>query len=66
MTNEVLQKTASDEQNVSSSNGLEPSIRFPKFNENYKTINLSEYLFENKDRNKSEIYTKQEVLSVSG
>ena len=50
----------------SSFNGLEPSIRFPKFNENYKTINLSEYLFENKDRNKSEIYTKQEVLSVSG
>lgn len=66
MTNEVLQKTASDEQNVSSSNGLEPKIRFPEFNENYKTINLSEYLFENKDRNKSEIYSKQDVLSVSG
>ena len=66
MTNEVLQKTTSDEQNVSSFNDLKPSIRFPEFNENYKTINLSEYLFENKDRNKSEIYTKQEVLSVSG
>ena len=66
MTNEVLQKTASDEQNVSSSNGLEPKIRFPEFKGNYKTINLSEYLFENKDRNKSEIYSKQDVLSVSG
>ena len=31
MTNEVLQKTASDEQNVSSSNGLEPRLRFPSF-----------------------------------
>ena len=34
MTNEVLQKTASDEQNVSSSNGLEPSHRFTGFYEN--------------------------------
>lgn len=50
----------------SSFNGLEPKIRFPEFKGNYKTINLSEYLFENKDRNKSEIYSKQDVLSVSG
>ena len=35
MTNEVLQKTASDEQNVSSSNGLEPSLRFTGFYENW-------------------------------
>ena len=66
MTNEVLQKTSSDEQNVSSSNGLEPKLRFPEFKGNYKTTNLSEYLFENKDRNKSEVYTKKDVLSVSG
>ena len=35
MTNEVTQKTTSDEQNVSSSNGLEPKIRFKCFNENW-------------------------------
>ena len=35
MTNEVLQKTASDEQNVSLSNGLEPSLRFTGFYENW-------------------------------
>lgn len=34
MTNEVLQKTASDEQNISSSNGLEPSLRFKNFTKN--------------------------------
>lgn len=31
MTNEVLQKTASDEQNVSSSNGLEAKLPYIKF-----------------------------------
>ena len=34
MTNEVLQKIASDEQNISSSNGLEanfPKLRFLEF-----------------------------------
>ena len=31
MTNEVLQKIASDEQNISSSNGLEPKLRFKEF-----------------------------------
>lgn len=35
MTNEVLQKIASDEQNISSSNGLEPSLRFTGFYENW-------------------------------
>lgn len=35
MTNEVLQKIASNEQNVSSSNGLEPSLRFTGFYENW-------------------------------
>ena len=35
MTNEVLQKTASDEQNVSPINGLEPSLRFTGFYENW-------------------------------
>ena len=42
MTNEVLQKTASDEQNVSSSNGLEPSIRFKNFTKKWNKISLKE------------------------
>ena len=43
MTNEVLQKTASDEQNVSSSNGLEPfpKLRFLEFKNTYKKIKLN-------------------------
>ena len=45
MTNEVLQKTASDEQNVSSSNGLEPKLRFKDFKANWQTSNLSDYAF---------------------
>ena len=43
MTNEVLQKTASDEQNVSSSNGLEARLRFPEFEgKTYNKIKLKE------------------------
>ena len=42
MTNEVTQKTTSDEQNVSSSNGLEPSLRFSNFSDHWK-----EYRFDN-------------------
>ena len=44
MTNEVLQKTASDEQNVSSSNGLEPlpKLRFLEFKNTYKKTKLNE------------------------
>ena len=44
MTNEVLQKTASDEQNVSLSNGLEPlpKLRFLEFKNTYKKTKLNE------------------------
>ncbi len=42
MTNEVLQKTASDEQNISSSNGLEPSLRFKNFTKKWNSISLKE------------------------
>lgn len=43
MTNEVLQKIASDEQNISSSNGLEPfpKLRFLEFKNTYKKIKLN-------------------------
>ena len=41
MTNEVLQKIASDEQNISSSNGLEPSLRFGHFVGNWEKSKLS-------------------------
>ena len=46
MTNEVLQKTASDEQNVSSSNGLEPKLRFPNFIEKWTRFE-AENIFKN-------------------
>ena len=42
MTNEVTQKTTSNEQNVSSSNGLEPSIRFKNFSQKWENIKLKE------------------------
>lgn len=44
MTNEVLQKIASDEQNISSSNGLEPlpKLRFLEFKNTYKKTKLNE------------------------
>ena len=55
-------------ENVSSSNGLEkyPKLRFPGFDEPIKSAHLSQYLVENKERNKNLIYTKSDVLSVSG
>lgn len=54
--------------NVSSSNGLEkrPKLRFPGFDEPIKSTHLSQYLIENKEKNKNLIYTKSDVLSVSG
>ncbi len=54
--------------NVSSSNGLEkrPKLRFPGFDGPIKSAHLSQYLVENKERNKNLIYTKSDVLSVSG
>lgn len=54
--------------NVSSSNGLEkyPKLRFPGFDEPIRASHLSQYLIENKDRNKTLIYDRTDVLSVSG
>ena len=54
--------------NVSSSNGLEkrPKLRVPGFDEPIKSAHLSQYLDENKERNRKLIYTKSDVLSVSG
>lgn len=54
--------------NISSSNGLEkrPKLRFPGFDEPIKSAHLSQYLVENKERNRKLIYTKSDVLSVSG
>lgn len=46
MTNEVLQKIASDEQNISSSNGLEPKLRFPNFIEKWTRFE-AENIFKN-------------------
>ena len=46
MTNEVLQKIASDEQNISSSNGLEakaPLLRFRKFTHPWRQEKLSDF-----------------------
>ena len=46
MTNEVLQKTTSDEQNISSSNGLEaksPLLRFRKFTHPWRQEKLSDF-----------------------
>ena len=49
--------------NVSSSNGLEkrPKLRFPGFDEPMKSqTHLSQYLVENKKRNKTLIYKKSD------
>lgn len=46
MTNEVTQKTTSNEQNVSSSNGLEPRLRFNEFIENWERYEAEE-IFQN-------------------
>ena len=46
MTNEVLQKTASDEQNISSSNGLEgkvPALRFSSYSDPWIAEKLSDF-----------------------
>ena len=53
MTNEVLQKTASDEQNVSSSNGLEPSLRFGHFVGNWEKSKLSSLFKKCLEKNKN-------------
>ena len=41
-------------------------MRFPEFNGVYNVACLSNYLFENKNRNKDLSYNKNDVLSVSG
>ena len=43
-----------------------PKIRFPEFTSNYEENSLSEYLCENKERNKDNKYGKEDVKSVSG
>ena len=53
MTNEVLQKTASDEQNISSSNGLEPSLRFGHFVGNWEKSKLSSLFKKCLEKNKN-------------
>ena len=47
MTNEVTQKTTSNEQNVSSSNGLEPLLRFPEYTDSWKEKKLGDIVSEN-------------------
>lgn len=44
----------------------EPKIRFSKFGDKWNEIPLNNFLYENKDRNKDEKFTKEDVLSVSG
>lgn len=53
MTNEVLQKIASDEQNISSSNGLEPSLRFGHFVGNWEKSKLSSLFKKCLEKNKN-------------
>ena len=55
-------------ENVSSSNGLEkyPKLRFPCFDQPYIVSPLSNYLFENTERNRDLLFDKEDVLSVSG
>ena len=54
--------------NVSSSNGLEkyPKLRFSCFDQPYTVSPLSNYLFENTERNRDLLFDKEDVLSVSG
>lgn len=61
MTNEVLQKIASDEQNISSSNGLEPKIRFVNFKENYRPLKIGDIYAERSERGAENM----ELLSVT-
>ena len=53
MTNEVLQKTTSNEQNVSSSNGLEPHLRFGDFTGSWKKSILSSLFKKCLEKNKN-------------
>ena len=61
MTNEVTQKTTSNEQNVSSSNGLEPKIRFASYSENYTICNIEDIFDERSERGSKNL----ELLSVT-
>lgn len=45
---------------------LTPRLRFSEFTEDYEEVPLSDYLEENKDRNRDNRYTKLDVKSVSG
>ncbi len=45
---------------------LAPIIRFKAFSDEYKESPLSDYLTENKERNRDNKYSKQDVKSVSG
>ena len=53
MTNEVTQKTTSNEQNVSSSNGLEPLLRFCEFKGNLPQVKLSELFHKCTQKNRN-------------
>ena len=43
-----------------------PNLRFPEFQGEWVVSRLSEYLNENKERNKKGLFNKTDVLSVSG
>ena len=43
-----------------------PNLRFPEFSGEWKKTLLNHYLEENKERNKKGVFTKNDVLSVSG
>lgn len=43
-----------------------PNLRFPEFQGEWTTSLLSDYLTENKERNKKGEFDKTDVLSVSG
>lgn len=46
--------------------GNVPNLRFPEFTGEWKQSLLKEYLVENKERNTKGVFSKAEVLSVSG
>ena len=43
-----------------------PPLRFPEFSGEWRYLPLNEYLYENKERNKTGFFNKTSVLSVSG
>ena len=45
---------------------LVPTIRFPDFTGEYEERPLSDFLSENKEKNRQNLYTKEDVKSVSG